>query len=227
MIPRKIHYCWFGPKALPSIVESCIESWKLKLDSYEIVLWNEENSPLQVPFVVQAYNAQKYAFVSDYVRFWALFRYGGIYFDTDMYVVKSFDNLLENKCFFGWETSESKSISCGVIGAEPGHPFILSILDYYKSLNFSKGLLSDFIVPRIVSICYEHYTLKEEIEILPYHYFYSFPYSEKENVKKFMNYCTDDSYAIHLWNISWGKTLHKFRDKIIYYSQRFYKKLLS
>ena len=72
MIPKKIHYCWFGPKPFPKLVKECLATWKEHFPDYEFYLWNETNSPMDVAFVKEAYSAKKYAFVSDYVRFWAL-----------------------------------------------------------------------------------------------------------------------------------------------------------
>jgi mannosyltransferase OCH1-like enzyme len=217
MIPRKIHYCWFGPKPLPQLVINCLKTWSEKLPGYEFYLWNENNSPMLLPFIKQAYEAGKYAFVSDYVRFWALDEYGGIYFDTDMFIIKPFDGLLNNKVFFAWETAGNKNISCGVIGSIPGHSFIRRILNYYNSLQFSTSSIPDLVVPGIVRHCYDEYTLKEEVAIFPHDYFYPFPYEEKENIRNFMQYQTENTYAIHLWSVSWGTWQAKLKDRMIYY----------
>ena len=216
MIPRKIHYCWFGPKPLPKLVINCLETWREQLNEYELNLWNEHNSPMDIPFVKQAYSAKKYAFVSDYVRFWILYHHGGIYFDIVVFVLKNLDDLLKNRVFFGWETEEKKNISCGVIGSIPNQSFICTILKHYDSLHFNNDLIPELVIPRIVSRCYNEYIPKEEITIYPYDYFYPFPYEEKEAVSKFMQYRTKDTYAIHLWNVSWGTFKDKFRDRILY-----------
>jgi mannosyltransferase OCH1-like enzyme len=217
VIPSKIHYCWFGPKPLTGLVRNCIKTWKEKLPGYEILLWNESNSPMHIPFVKQAYEAGKYAFVSDFVRFWALYDHGGIYLDTDMFIVRTFDDLLNSKVFFAWETAENKNISCGAIGAIPGQPFILRILNYYNSLQFSTSSIPVLVVPGIVRHCFDEYTLKDEVTILPYDFFYPFPYDKKENIRNFMQYQTENTYAIHLWNISWGTWQAKMKDRILYY----------
>jgi mannosyltransferase OCH1-like enzyme len=217
MIPRKIHYCWFGPKPLPELVKTCQKTWNDKLPGYEIFLWNESNSPMQLPFVKQAYEAEKYAFVSDYVRFWALYNHGGVYLDTDMFIIRPFDDLLNHKVFFAWETAVNKNISCGAIGAIPGQPFIRRILNYYDSLQFRTGSIPDLVVPGIVRNCYDEYPFREEITIFPFEYFYPFPYEQKENIKSFIQYATENTFAIHLWNISWGTWQAKLKDRILYY----------
>lgn len=98
MIPKKIHYCWFGKGEMGSLAISCIESWKEKLPNYDIVLWNENNFDVHVSqYSSEAYNMKKYAHVSDYARFWILEKYGGIYMDVDYEVLRPFDDtILEN-----------------------------------------------------------------------------------------------------------------------------------
>lgn len=110
MIPKIIHYCWFGGGPKPKSVEKYIRSWKKYCSDYEIIEWNEDNfdissSPL---YVKQAYAAKKWAFVSDYARLKVVFECGGIYFDTDVQVIKNIDTLLQYDTFFGFE-------NCGVI----------------------------------------------------------------------------------------------------------------
>ena len=103
-IPKTIHYCWFGRGEKPEIVKKCIDTWKDKLSDYEIIEWNEDNFDInQNDYVKEAYKAKKFAFVSDYVRVYALYNYGGIYLDTDVEVFKSFDDVLDNESFWGFE----------------------------------------------------------------------------------------------------------------------------
>lgn len=173
-----------------------MKTWQQYLPNYEICLWNEENSPMNHPFVEQAYTAKKYAFVADYVRFWALYHHGGIYLDTDMYVVKSFDDLLNYDCFFGYEDQQQQYINCAIVGAEMYRPVIKSILDKYDTLSFNPDKLSDFIVPRLIT------PLVKDAAILPYDYFYPFPFSKRKE-SDYIQYITRNTYAIHLWDISW------------------------
>jgi mannosyltransferase OCH1-like enzyme len=226
MIPRKIHYCWFGPKLLPEIVVTCMKTWNDKLSGYEMYLWNENNSPMHLPFVKQAYEARKYAFVSDYIRFWALYEHGGIYLDTDMIVIRTFDDLLDCNAFFAWETASKKSVGCCVIGASPKQPFIGNIMNRYTDLHFKIESIPDLVIPHIVSKCFNDYLSKEEVTIFPYDYFYPFPYEEKENVCSYMQYITKNTYAIHLWNISWGTFKDKLRDWLLYHFRKTWRRAI-
>jgi mannosyltransferase OCH1-like enzyme len=220
MIPKKIHYCWFGPKPLPKLVLKCLATWKETLPDYELCLWNEQNSPMHINFAKQAYELKKYAFVSDYVRFWALYNEGGIYLDTDMFVLKSFDPLLLNKVFFAWETNEKAHISCGVIGAIPKQAFIEKVKLFYENTDFKVSLIPELVVPKIVNSCFKDHNKQSDLLIYPFDYFYAFPYEEKENVKRFISYKTSNSYAIHLWNISWGTWQAKLKDKLLFHLKK-------
>ncbi|NDP22038.1 MAG: polysaccharide biosynthesis protein [Paludibacter sp.] len=215
MIPKKIHYCWFGPKPFPKLVLKCIETWKVHLPEYEFYLWNESNSPMEIPFVKAAYAAKKYAFVSDYVRFWALYNEGGVYLDTDMFLVRSLDNLLNNICFFGWETLEEDVVGCCVIGSTRNDDFIKIILDNYNVLNFNLEDIDKLVIPRLITPLYINYIQKEEINIYPFDYFYPFPYLKRDDISKFNTYATENTYAIHLWNLSWVSTVDKFIYKLV------------
>ena len=104
MIPKIIHYCWFGRNPLPESAQKCIASWKKFLPDYEIKEWNEDNFDVNIiPYTKEAYEAKKYAFVSDYARFWILYKYGGLYFDTDVEVIKPMDDIIERGPFMGIE----------------------------------------------------------------------------------------------------------------------------
>ena len=105
VIPKIIHYCWFGKKKKPKVIQKCIESWKSILDDYQIIEWNEDNFDISCnDFVREAYENGKFAFVSDYVRIYALYNYGGIYMDTDVQVYKYFDmEILKNDSVWGFE----------------------------------------------------------------------------------------------------------------------------
>lgn len=104
MIPKTIHYCWFGGKALPKSARKCINSWKKFLPDYEIKEWNESNFDVNmVPYTAEAYAAKKYAFVSDFARFWILHQEGGVYFDTDVEVIRPMDDIIARGSFLGME----------------------------------------------------------------------------------------------------------------------------
>lgn len=130
-IPKVIHYVWVGGKPLSVLGEKCLASWRKYLPDYEIKRWDETNSPMNHPYVEQMYKEKKWAFVSDYIRFYALSREGGIYLDTDTEVLKSFDDLLSHQAFFG-KTKDGMT-AAGVIGAVPHHPAVLAMLGEYDN----------------------------------------------------------------------------------------------
>lgn len=156
MIPKKIHYCWFGRNPLPEKAKACIASWKKYLPDYEIVEWNEDNFDVNsIPYTKAAYEAKKYAFVSDYARFKVLYEHGGLYFDTDVEVIKPMDDVIKAGSFMGFELNpdpNSKQYPCGAVaaglglGAEAGMPFYKAIIEYYKEAQFTTGLKSVTVV---------------------------------------------------------------------------------
>ncbi len=137
-IPKIIHYCWFGPKEIPEMEQKCIASWRRVLPDYQIILWNEQNFDINsVSYVKEAYEQKKYAFVSDYVRMYALYNFGGVYFDTDVEVLKSLDGFLNDVAFIGFENRTM--IGTGIIGAEKHAPIFKKMLNYYNTHSFIDG----------------------------------------------------------------------------------------
>lgn len=140
MIPKKIHYCWFGRGEKPSSVIKCIESWKKYCPDYQIVEWNEDNYDITGnQYMYDAYVNKKWGFVPDYARLDIIYNEGGIYLDTDVQVIASFDGLLEYEAFIGFENSGTPDlyVNCGQgFGAVPGNPDIKHLRDTYKSLRF-------------------------------------------------------------------------------------------
>lgn len=143
MIPRTIHYCWFGRNPLPESAQRCIASWRKYLPDYEIIEWNEDNFDVDsIPYTAQAYQAKKYAFVSDYARFKILYEHGGIYFDTDVEVIKPMDDIIAKGPFMGFEINPcaerpNGAVNPGVgIGAEKLMAIYKAVIDYYSQLSF-------------------------------------------------------------------------------------------
>ena len=137
MIPKKIHYCWFGGNPLPKLAEKCIRSWKRYCPDYEIIQWNERNYDLSAAplYVRQAYEAKKWAFVTDYVRLQVVYEHGGIYMDTDVELRKPLDGLLTHKAYFGFE--DGKHINTGVgFGSVAGHFILREIMEDYQGVSF-------------------------------------------------------------------------------------------
>lgn len=145
MISKTIHYCWFGKGELPEKAKQCIESWRKYCPDYEIKEWNEENFDLDsCAYVKEAYEAKKWAFVSDYARFEILYKYGGLYFDTDVEVIKPLDDILLKGSFMGLQSGKKTiqgieyEVNPGVgLGAEPGIEIFKEIIDFYHGLHFT------------------------------------------------------------------------------------------
>ncbi|MEK5104094.1 glycosyltransferase [Cytobacillus sp. FSL M8-0252] len=134
-IPRIIHYCWFGGGEKPELMKQCIRSWEEHLPHYELKQWDESNVDVTCnAYVHEAYQAKKYAFVSDYFRMYALYTEGGVYLDTDVEVYQSFDRFLHYPSFWGFE--EGNYIATSTIGASKGHPLIQYFLESYQSNHF-------------------------------------------------------------------------------------------
>lgn len=142
MIPKVIHYCWFGRNPLPESAVKCINSWRKFFPDYEIKEWNEDNFDVNIiPYTKEAYDAKKYAFVSDYARMWILYHFGGLYFDTDVEVIKSMEDIVEKGPFMGIEVDanreEYQQVNPGLgLGVNPGLGLYKEILDYYAPLHF-------------------------------------------------------------------------------------------
>lgn len=202
MIPKKIHFCWFGNNDFPPIVKKCMDSWRVHMPEWEIILWNEENSFLNHPFVQKALHEKKYAFVADYVRFHVLYNYGGVYLDTDVEVVKDFTPLLSNGFFASYEDTSNKYIGTAVLGSEKNNIYIKDVLKYYDDLNTYETS------PSILSKVYNEKKF-EGIELYSYSFFYPYnPYDKTQEVKQlFFSDIVNNTFAIHHWNYSWRMSI--------------------
>lgn len=139
MIPKIIHYCWFGRGEMPELALKCIESWHKYMPDYEYKLWNEDNFDINCnAYVKEAYEAKKYAFVTDYVRLYALFTEGGIYMDTDVEVLKPYDDLLYLTGFTGYEGSKHLPPVTGTMASEPQNAWVKEQLEAYDNIHFLK-----------------------------------------------------------------------------------------
>lgn len=142
MIPKKIHYCWFGRNPLPESAQKCIASWRKYLPDFEIIEWNEDNFDVNsIPYTREAYEAKKYAFVSDYARFKILYDHGGLYFDTDVEVIRPIDDIIKRGDFMGVEVASNGQnpplVAAGLgIGAHKKNAIYKQLLDYYQVLSF-------------------------------------------------------------------------------------------
>ena len=210
-IPKTIHYCWFGEKKKPKLVKECIASWRKILSGYTIKEWNETNVDLSHPFIKHAYIQKKWAFVSDYVRLKILYAHGGIYLDTDMLFFKPLTDFLDNDLFIGAETD--RFISCGIIGAIPEHPFIEKGIQSYDTMDLTDIAFHKITIPKILTVSFRSFynfhekfdtiVKKDKVVIYPKNYFYPYSYEDSEITNNYMDFITQETYAIHLWNKSW------------------------
>lgn len=197
----------------------CIESWKKHLPDYELMLWNEDNFDINInTFVRQAYESKKWAFVTDYVRFFALYNYGGIYMDTDVEVLKNLDRFLEHDAFTGYENEIL--IPTGIIGSSKEHHWVKDIMNYYENKSFVKddGSLSvqpnTAIITKITTDKYDfdvlggYQKLKDGLIIYPKEYFC--PKSYYDNTITL----TENTYTIHHFSGSWHTVFDKYKLKM-------------
>ncbi|WP_209391134.1 glycosyltransferase family 32 protein [Chryseobacterium sp. RR2-3-20] len=135
MIPKIIHYCWFGGKELPDLAKKCIESWKKHLPEYEIKEWNESNFDLDLyPFTRQAYDSKKFAYVTDVVRLYVLKKEGGVYLDSDVEMLKPLDDFLHHAAFSGFE--DNNVVPTGIMASEKNSIWATEMLSYYDGKSF-------------------------------------------------------------------------------------------
>lgn len=210
IIPKIIHYCWFGRNPLPELAKKCIESWKKFLPDYEIKEWNEDNYDVRkIPYIAQAYDAKKYAFVSDFARFDILYKYGGVYFDTDVEVIKPLDDILEHGAFAGVERAgDAGSLNAGLGIASPAaSPVYKEILDSYKESSFVKadGSLDLTTVVTRVSNIFKKHGLKDvdEIQEVAGVTVYPAEYFCPKNFETGELHITENTRTIHWFDGSW------------------------
>ena len=225
MIPKIIHYCWFGRNPLPESAIKCINSWKKFFPDYEIKEWNEDNFDVNIiPYTREAYEAKKYAFVSDYARMWILYHYGGLYFDTDVEVIKNMDDIVARGPFMGIEVEYSEgrimSVNPGLgLGVMPQHSLYKDILDYYNTINFIKddGSYNLFAIVRITTMILKNNGMKcsnmmQEVAgiwIYPKDYFNPFD----DNTGKLV--ITENTCSIHWYTKTWMNKQNPLRTWLV------------
>lgn len=229
MIPKIIHYCWFGENILPESAKKCIESWKKYLPDYEIKEWNENNFNIHCcKYVEQAYEEKKWAFVSDYARFWILYHEGGVYFDTDVELIQPFEFILEKGPFFGVEQGLTFMVAPGLgMAATANMSFYKDVLeDYQKDVFIDKSGRFNLttIVTRITKLLCQQGLNKKylneivkvgDIWIYPPEYFCPLNYYTGKLT------ITDNTYSIHHYDGSWTTKFQQERDRLKY---QYYKK---
>lgn len=218
-IPKIIHYCWFGGNPLPDLAQKCIASWKKYCPDYEIKEWNERNFDLNCcDYVREAYEAKKWAFVSDVARLSIIYQYGGIYLDTDVELLKPLDDLLKLPAFFGTESDYSVATGLG-FGAEKGNNMVRALLDDYSELHFRKedGAFDTTTCPKRNTCVFEkegYSTTEKKIwhtkdaTVFPPEYFCPIDY------KTGRTELTSQAYSIHHYSESWLSEQEKYHIRI-------------
>ena len=222
MIPKIIHYCWFGGKPLPKSAEKCIASWKKYLPDYEIKRWDESNFDVNaIPYTREAYAACKFAFVSDYARFWILYHYGGVYFDKDVEVIRPIDDIINRGGFLGVESNRNGiyTVNPGLgFAATQGTAVIGEMVNLYSTFHFiNTDGASD--LKNIVEITTDYLSSKglqntDEIQdccgftIYPKDYFCPIDYDTRE-LK-----ITENTRTIHHYAESWVPRSTRFKNAL-------------
>lgn len=254
MIPKIIHFCWFGGNPLPELAQKCIASWRKYLPDYEIWQWGEESPSNShngeniddnqlcdkvmkfdmniIPYTAEAYRQKKYAFVSDYARFWILYKYGGLYFDTDVEVIRPMDGIIAQGNFMGFETDPDGendpgkyaprycySVAAGLgMGFEKGHSFLKVMLEKYSTLEYETPIFpwgKTIVAYTTEELCkmglrnMQGVQKVKDIAIYPHEYFAPI------DVISGRLHITDNTYTIHQYMGSWSDNRHySWKDRV-------------
>ena len=214
MIPKIIHYCWFGGNPKPKMAEKCIESWKKYCPDWQIIEWNEQNFDVnRNGYTKMCIEQRKFAFLSDYVRLFVVAEHGGVYFDTDVEVIRNLEPLLENEAFFGFETPEFVASGLGFGSVAHGTAIEAMLREYDVLLDGTKGVIG---CPRLNTAALEKLGLVRDgsmqtvagAKILPIEYLNPYE-SNTGRLKK-----TRNTYSIHWYSASWMSWKKRLRAAI-------------
>lgn len=232
MIPKLIHYCWFGRKPLPELAQKCIASWRKFLPDFEVKEWNEDNFDVNIiPYTAEAYKQKKYAFVSDYARFWIMYKYGGIYFDTDVEVIRPMDDIIAKGNFMGFEMDPDGEntpgkyaprycfdVALGLgFGISKGHSFMQKMMDYYHGMVFKGAVMNPWFK---TIVAYTTEALMEDglqnvegIQKVSDIYIYPHDYFAPINVISGKLHITSNTHTVHWYMGSWSGDNNKNKEK--------------
>ncbi|WP_302572320.1 glycosyltransferase family 32 protein [Phocaeicola coprocola] len=236
MIPKIIHYCWFGNHPIPANLKKCMESWKVMMPDWEWKRWDENSFDINsTPWTAEAYAARKYAFVSDYVRLLALYEFGGVYLDTDVKLEKSLEPLCyKHNAFMGFENNSV--LTSAVIAMPAKHPLIASFKTYYDGKHFSQEIINsnEANVRMMTDICkryglicndseqdliiYKNTTTEYKIHIYPQTYFCPLDFYHNKKFSK-------NTYAIHYFDASWLN--RETKERIMFERSLWYKVIIN
>ena len=226
MIPKILHYCWFGNKDMPDTFTRFIEGWKEKMPDYQIVCWNEKNAPTHLPYLQTALANQNWANASNLVRLWAVYQQGGIYLDTDVEMTSSLDAFTSLSCFFGKEKDEERIyVNNAVFGAVKGHWFVGKCIeqlqlqfDGREAANLSSPIFTTRLLEKYSLITEDDYQLVADIHLFPSKVFHPYSWFEKGD-KKVLD---AETHTIHHYAKTWekksGNTGLKFFQKLFHHT---------
>lgn len=215
MIPKKIHYCWFGGKPKPKLVERCINSWKKFCPDYEIIEWNENNFDVNLnAYTRMCHEEKKYAFLSDYVRLLVIEEHGGIYFDTDVEVLKPFDELLSHQAFYCFETAQYVATGLGFGSVAHGRSVKALLMEYDDLLSGEKGVVG---CPRLNTVALQKLGLKQDgstqrvadATILSSEYMN--PFDPATGILK----KTENTFSVHWYSAAWISPWGRMRVRLM------------
>ena len=218
MIPKIIHYCWFGGKPLPKDAQKCIASWKKYCPEYEIKRWDESNFDINChPFVKAAYEAKAWAFVSDYARLKVVYENGGIYLDTDVELLKNLGELLKNPCYVGVQYNGYLCATGLGFGAVRFSPVVHAMMKKYDSITFNAQKKSEFACPYLNNdvICNLGYKKSdgvvylESVTIYPPRYFDPYPSGSCES------FMSSETISIHHYSATWTSGKQRMKRKLV------------
>lgn len=221
MIPKVIHYCWFGGKSLPNNVDKCIKSWKKNCPDYKIVQWNESNFDVNChEFCKKAYNEKSWAFVSDFARLKVIYENGGIYLDTDVEVIKNLDDLLVNDFYVGVQQMGGLCATGLGFGAEKENQIVLDMLNAYNDVEFNRDKKNEIQCPKLNTKVLKKYGFSEDklmqvqniqknSYIYPSRFFDPLAPGMRENL------ICSETFSIHHYSASWTNGKHRLKRKLI------------
>lgn len=214
MIPKKIHYCWFGETKIPEVYQSYIEEWVKLHPDWELIKWDETNSPMDLAYMKTAQAAGKWANMSNLIRFYAVLKSGGVYLDTDVKVIKPLDPLLNNESFFGFESGNNNStefwVNNAVFGAVENQDFIQKcythILEHFDGLENANAsapqMVTDLLKKEKQLTTYGLQQLKD-VQLYPVDFFYPIDYNDSFKLSDYKKHITPNTFAVHMWGRSW------------------------
>jgi len=220
MIPKIIHYCWFGETPLPEKAQKCVASWKKYCPDYEIREWNESNVDFSKcpQYVQDAYHAKKFAFASDYIRLKVLYENGGFYMDTDVELIKSLDQFLTDNAVIGFENDDFVN-SGQMLAAEAGHPILSEMMERYNTVSFYRSDGSMYLLgcPHVNTDVLAEYGLKKdgnEQNIADVHVYPADYFNPLDSVTG-MLHKTENTVSIHWYAMSWKPPVLQLRVRIL------------